>query len=209
MKMFKNSNKELSVKWKIFVYFLAFSLIMLVLLWLFQIVLLNDFYKTIKTNELFSTAKAIEKSINSEFLDTTIEGISSKRDICIMLYKEPAELIYSSEVQMNCIIHQIPSSLLYALSEQALETENEYFEQFTPKNNQKSYFASNRERKIPNSSLLVRRFSDADNNSYILILNSVIEPVVATTSTLRSQLSCITIIMLVLSFILFKILLKR
>ena len=209
MKMFKNSNKELSVKWKIFVYFLAFSLIMLVLLWLFQIVLLNDFYKTIKTNELFSTAKAIEKSINSEFLDTTIEGISSKRDICIMLYKEPAELIYSSEVQMNCIIHKIPSSLLYALSEKALETENEYFEQFTPKNNQKSYFASNRERKIPNSSLLVRRFSDADNNSYILILNSVIEPVVATTSTLRSQLSCITIIMLVLSFILSLIISKK
>ena len=115
--MFKNSNKELSVKWKIFVYFLAFSLIMLVLIWLFQIVLLNDFYRTIKTKELFSTAQTIEKSINSEFLDTTIEGISSKRDICIMLYKEPAELVYSSEVQMNCIIHKIPSSVLYALSE--------------------------------------------------------------------------------------------
>lgn len=200
--MFKKTNKELSVKWGIFTCFLTFSLIMIFLLWLFQIVLLDDFYRTIKTKELFSTADTIEKSINSEFLDTTIEGISNRRDICIILYKEPAELIYSSEVQMNCIIHKIPSSILYSLSEKSLGDKNHYFEQFTPDGNQKSYFASNRKREIPNSSLLVKRFFDANNNSYILILNSVIEPVVSTTTTLRSQLSCITIIMLVLSFIL-------
>lgn len=200
--MFKKTNKELSVKWGIFTCFLTFSLIMIFLLWLFQIVLLDDFYRTIKTKELFSTADTIEKSINSDFLDTTIEGISNRRDICIMLYREPAELIYSSEVQMNCIIHKIPSSILYSLSEKSLGDKNHYFEQFTPDGNQKNYFTANKKREIPNSSLLVKRFFDANNNSYILILNSVIEPVVSTTTTLRSQLSCITIIMLVLSFIL-------
>ena len=200
--MFKKTNKELSVKWGIFTCFLTFSLIMIFLLWLFQIVLLDDFYRTIKTKELFSTADTIEKSINSDFLDTTIEGISNRRDICIMLYREPAELIYSSEVQMNCIIHKIPSSILYSLSEKSLGDKNHYFEQFTPDGNQKSYFTANKKREIPNSSLLVKRFVDANDNSYILILNSVIEPVVSTTTTLRSQLSCITIIMLVLSFIL-------
>lgn len=200
--MFKNSNKELSVTWKIFVYFLAFSLIMLVLLWLFQIILLNDFYSAIKTNELFSTAQNIEKNINSTSLESTIENISNTKDICILLYKEPYELVYSSEVQMNCIVHKIPSSLLYSLSLKSLDESNQYFEQFSPENKQKSYFSSNRKREIPNSSLLIRRFSDSNGNSYILILNSVIEPVVSTTSTLRAQLSCITIIMLILSFIL-------
>lgn len=200
--MFKNSNKELSVTWKIFVYFLAFSLIMLVLLWLFQIVLLNDFYSTIKTKDLFSTAQTIEKNINSDSLETTIENLSNKNDICILLYKEPYELVYSSEVQMNCIIHKIPSSLLYSLSLKSLDENDQYFEQFNPENKQKSYFSSNRKREIPNSSLLIRRFKDVNDSSYILILNSVIEPVVSTTSTLRTQLSCITIIMLILSFIL-------
>lgn len=200
--MFKNSNKELSVTWKIFVYFLAFSLIMLILLWLFQIVLLNDFYSAIKTKELFSTAQNIEKNIDSVSLDTTIENISNRKDICILLYKEPYELVYSSEVQINCIVHKIPSSILYSLSLKSLNGTNQYFEQFTPESSQKSYFASNRKREIPNSSLLIKRFNDSKGETYILILNSVIEPVVSTTSTLRSQLSCITIIMLVLSFIL-------
>lgn len=209
MKLFKIFNKELSVKWKIFFYFLAFSLIMLVLLWLFQIVLLNDFYRTIKTNELFSTASTIEKKITSQELTNVIENTSINRDICIMLYKEPFEVIYSSDVQMNCIIHKIPSPILFSLGNDALGTENQYFEQFTPANSEKSQFSIGRKHAIPNSSLLVKRFYDDNGNSYILVLNSIIEPVIATTTTLRSQLMCITLIMLVLSFILSLLISKK
>lgn len=185
-----------------FFYFLAFSLIMLILLWLFQIVLLNDFYRTIKTNELFSTANTIEKNITSDSFSSVIEKASNNRDICILLYKEPYELIYSSEVQMNCIIHKLPSPHIYTLSIKALGLENEYFEEFSPRKSEKSYFNTGRRRQIPNSSLLIKRFKDNNGDSYILILNSVIEPVIATATTLRSQLMCITLIMLILSFIL-------
>ena len=80
------NKKELSVKWKIFFYFVAFSLIMLVLLWLFQIVLLKDFYRTIKTNELYSTAQTIQKNIDSQDLTSLMDSVAKKKDICLMLF---------------------------------------------------------------------------------------------------------------------------
>lgn len=210
LKMFKIFGKELSVKWKIFFYFLAFSLIMLLLLWLFQIVLLNDFYRTIKINELYSTAQSIQKNIESENLTSLIDSIAQKKDICLMLYDDSNQVIYSAEGQMGCIIHRIPASLLLSLSKDALEDKNEYFENFSPNNDQRSYFSfKDGRRNIPNSCLLVKKFENSSGKEYILALNSTIEPVLSTTSTLRTQLVCITLIMLILSFILSLLISKK
>lgn len=201
MKTSKFWNTEISVKWKIFAYFSLFALIMILLLWLFQIVFLNSFYRAIKTNEIYSTAKNIETLINSNDLDSEIQTHSYKKDICIMLYNKSANKIYSSNVLMNCMIHKIPFPMLYESINQKLSNKNESFE-----------LISSEHRRFgpsPNSILLAKRFFSKSGEEFILILNSVIEPVTATTTTLRSQLICITIIMLILAFLLSLIISKK
>lgn len=209
LKTFKIFNKELTIQWKIFFYFLAFSLIMLVLLWLFQIVLLKDFYKTIKINDLYYAAQTIQKNINSDDLVSQIDSIAKKKDICSILYKDSNELVYSAEGQMNCIIHKTPTFMIYSLCVQALGNNDEYFEQFSPNNRAKNYFFKNNRREIPNSCLLIKKLKNSNNETFILILNSTIEPISSTTTTLRTQLVCITIIMLILSFILSLLISKK
>ena len=49
-------HKKLTVKWKIFAYFLVFVALILIILWLFQTVFLDTFYKAIKTAQIKASA---------------------------------------------------------------------------------------------------------------------------------------------------------
>ena len=174
---------------------------MILLLWLFQIVFLNSFYESIKINEIYSTCHAIENSLNSNELEETIEKFSHNKDICILLYKDN-NVVYSSNVLMNCIIHKMPSFLLYPIISSELENSNEYFTRISPEHRENNPFIYENRRNFVNSVILSKRIYSKDNQEFILILNSVIEPVYSTRTTLRTQLSCITVIMLILSFLL-------
>ena len=46
---------DLSLKWKLFMYLLSFSAMLLIILWLFQIAFLDEFYRQVKTSELRKT----------------------------------------------------------------------------------------------------------------------------------------------------------
>ena len=59
----KLKRNQLGIKWSLFLSFLLFSGVLLVLLWLFQTVFLDDFYKSIKRNTIENTAKTIAANI--------------------------------------------------------------------------------------------------------------------------------------------------
>lgn len=176
---------------------------MLLLLWLFQIVLLNSFYRVVKINELYSTSRSIEKAINSKDIDGAIEKLSHNKDICIILYKD-SQIVYSTNALVNCVIHKMPSFMLYSTALTELNGKNEHFLELSPKHRDRNPFFENN-----NSCILIKKIQGANNQEFILVLNSVIIPVYATISTLRTQLICITIIMLILSFVLSLIISKK
>lgn len=200
--MKQTKRKEAGIRWKLFAYFILFSVLMLLLLWVFQIVFLKDFYRFIKTSEIFQTAEEIEKKIGSEEVVDNIDKISKNKDICITLFNSSGEVIYSANTIMNCIIHRIPSPLLYSIIDTNLADTNTYFEEFSPEN----YITNKRfllgRKDFANSILLAQKLYDSTGTSYTVVLNSVIEPVFSTTTTLRTQLFYVSIIMLILSFLL-------
>jgi len=208
LKASKKSGKELNIKWKLFAYFSLFSLIMILLLWLFQIVFLNSFYETIKINEIYSTCHTIESSLNSTNLENTIEHLSHNNDICILLYKNKKEQ-YSSSVLMNCAIHKVPSFILYSTITSELEFGDEYFTKISPEHKENNPFISENKRNYPNTVILAKRILSKNGDEFIIVLNSVIEPVYSTTSTLKTQLTYITVIMLILAFVLSLIISKK
>lgn len=194
--------KELGVRWKLFAFFTLFSVVMILLLWLFQIVLLKDFYRFIKTSEIFQTTQEIEKRINSTELEENIDKISKNKDICISLFNYNGEVIYSSNVIMNCVIHRIPAPLLYSIVDTQLNDNDTYFEEFSPGDYRHDKRFSLNKRDFSNSILVAQRIYGTNGEYYTLVLNSVIEPVYSTTTTLRTQLIYVSLIMLLLSFFL-------
>jgi signal transduction histidine kinase len=77
-----NLNK-IHLKWKVFAFLLGFSVLLLVVLWLFQTVLLDTFYKKIKVTEIRRNAAVIINNIESENIEKIIEDISDNNNITV------------------------------------------------------------------------------------------------------------------------------
>lgn len=181
--------KKLSIRWNLFAYFLLFSTIMLILLWIFQIILLNDFYKAIKVNELKGVANELTKntiSFNSEF-----ENLLAEKDICMSIFSQNGVIIYSCNTHRPCAIHRMPQAILYNLASDSLNKGDNFIDAKTANH-----------LNFPNNILYVKNVDLPNSPNCIMILNSSIMPVSATVNTLRTQLFYITIIMIILSILL-------
>ncbi len=74
---------KLRLEWKIFAYLLGFCSLLLLILWLFQTVFLNDIYKFIRKQELNQAISIVEREINNPELHTVIYKIQVESDIII------------------------------------------------------------------------------------------------------------------------------
>jgi len=189
-----------SIKWKIFSYFIGFSLISLMLLWIFQIVFLNDFYKFIKIHQLKAYAQYLSVNIDNITFDSSFGESLVEQDICISVFSETGNLEYSSDIIRNCIIHKMPPHALFSLAKELNDKNIDFIEQ----NNNNMPFSQKLNLKdfSPGNILSVTKTTNVTGNSYYIVLNSAIVPVSATVSTLRTQLIYVTLIMLILSFLL-------
>ena len=80
MKLRNNTSTENNVKsktiyYRIFLYFAAFSVVILLTLWFFQVFFLQTFYQEMKLRELYDTAETIDESMESGSLYDTLDTI--------------------------------------------------------------------------------------------------------------------------------------
>lgn len=74
---------KLKLKWKIFIFLLAFCSVLLLILWLFQTVFLSSMYKMIRLNELHGAMALVEKNIDSPDLGEIL--VRLERDKSVMV----------------------------------------------------------------------------------------------------------------------------
>lgn len=235
-------SEKISIKWKIFIYLLSFIGILLFLLWIFQTVYLDRFYKIIKKKELDNAAENIISVIDDEDLETAVETIAGRYDICILIADIEGGTLYSAETTTECLVHRMRQEDIKNIIEQAAEKNGELeiylkgtekihlFENFPGDKKLtagdsddivppdiKEGRESERFEKLPNMPneneteglIKVRIVTDDSGNEYAVLLNSIITPVGATVHTLRIQLICISVTMVILSLGLAFIMSKR
>ena len=79
----KKSSKKKSISFNILIYFIVYAITILGFLWLFQILLLNTFYKVSRSKVLETTLSTLVKKYNSEDYRNEYEEIAINNDICI------------------------------------------------------------------------------------------------------------------------------
>lgn len=113
-----------SIKLKLCIYFLIFTITILILLWLFQIIFLDAFYKAIKTQNIKSYANIISANIESVDLETIIENIAIQNDVCIRIVDKNFIELYDAQRFPNCVIHKMNTQQLQEIYKRALENDN-------------------------------------------------------------------------------------
>ena len=122
--------KKTGIKWRIFAYFALFTAIVIVFLWIFQIVFLDDFYKSIKINEIKSTANQIAGVVDDADLQDQIDSISQNQDVSILVWNMDTGAVSRTEDFPGNVLAGLPDDVKLALYMQAEENGGEYLQRF-------------------------------------------------------------------------------
>ena len=76
-------SNRISIKGRIFTGFAFFAAILLAVLWLSQVVFLEDIYKLTKIAEIYSAANDLTHKLDSEDLASDCQAIGEKKGVCI------------------------------------------------------------------------------------------------------------------------------
>lgn len=212
----KVKKRTISIGWKLFAFLIAFVILMLGVIWLFQIRLLDYFYQKTKYKELETISSIISDYVGTDTLSDAAYSCAVDYSTCIRIFRQTGNIaveVASADVAAECLIHNV--------SQQAL---NEYYRRAKENG---GLFAATRERKPqigtfwssddPRTTKLFDIISadshavgmvytvlvtGNDGAEYMIMLNAELTPVDATVNTLKTQFLWITVVLIAAAFIL-------
>ncbi len=201
----------MGVRSRIFIYFLLFTALLLVILWLFQIVFLEDFYRFQKMDDMRSSSESLAQNIDNENLQTLAYRISEQMHLCISITDEKMRTLVDAEAWNGCIVHRLHPREKHRMANTAYEAERSAsFFEFPLKGFRNIEYDERQFRgHVPPSDLgrasslmLVQAAQKANGERVYIFLNTIVTPVDATIQTISNELYFISAIMVILSFLL-------
>lgn len=195
------------VRWKIFFAMLIFTTVMLLIVWVFQICLLNVFYEKIKTDELTAGADMIELYLGSDELESMARDYAVDNSVCIRVFAvqdSAASEVVSIDVFGDCMIHHLTDVSLSRLYAAAVNNGGSYQEE--REMDLPLYWmggeniAKPRDRTI--STAYIRIYEHPQTQvQYVIMLNSEMTPMRTVTRTLGMQFSWIVFLVVIVALI--------
>ena len=203
---------------RIFIYFLLFTGLLLLILWLFQIVFLDEFYRMQKRDMLRSSSESIVRNIDNENLQALAYRISERNNVCILIADENMRPLLDAEAWNGCIIHHLgPRALLQIVRKSIEEGKKTGFIDF-PLGGFRNHTYDARQFRGPvppgdegdaSSVVAVSRVQKANGKNVYVFLNCLVTPVGSTIDTIRNQLYFISVLLVLISFLLSMVLSRR
>ena len=213
-----NGKKAFGIRSKLFIWLSIFTLIIIFVLWLCQVVFLDTIYKGIKVNEIRHAAKAIESALGNENFESTAENIATKNDICMivlqMVSDDRALQLCSVESQSSCLIHNAEKSSIFVFYNTAVQNGGSSVQRFRYSTERRVYVSSESEYynslSAENESIIYSVVvTDSSDLPVLILLNAVISPVTATVNTLNKMLIAISAALLFFALIMAVIISRR
>ncbi|MDO4864722.1 MAG: histidine kinase dimerization/phospho-acceptor domain-containing protein, partial [Ruminococcus sp.] len=182
---------RIPLKFSVWLYFLGFTVLVFVLLWLFQILFLEKFYSQTKIKDVEKASNAIIASYNSdpssEFSEK-LTKIASENDLCIEVSDRFGRSLYTKEYSVTCIIHGRENSIY------------DYQKRINYNVNNPIWIKVNNPRNNCSTVLYGCVLGSQDNPNGYLLINTTLVPVGSTVTIIKRQLMIITIILLIIAF---------
>ena len=212
----RTARKAAPLSLKIFRAFAVFTIIILVVLWLFQTVFFGAVYKTVKRRDMKKCTEDISEAVvngDDSAIREAVVSASKKYNCCVSVYSVsgPAgERIAYSHIQTNCMIHNLGSDpLLTELYTNAKE--DGFYEKRVEVD-----FDGSEDIVVPDrsdgsnpSSVIFAKVVEEDGTDYLVLADSEIVPVSATTRVLMYQLIAITAVLAIASAVISAVISKR
>lgn len=193
--------------------FAVFTVLVLAILWLFQTVLLDDIYRSLKLNELQKCADQIERSVDgTDTVGTVTDEMARKYTVCISAYKvsgsgsrKTGQMVSMNHVNSFCYIHNVATDgLLNQLYRSALENGGEYLHETSLALMIQGGRTEKEKQEQPNAgeNVIYAKLIALEDSELLLLLNTELLPVDSTVQTLRAQLLIISGILFAVAVVL-------
>ena len=178
------------ISWRLFGTLTVFVVLILLVIWVFQVLLLNYFYENSKLDEFIETDQRIFEVIGDpETLRSTVYIRSMNTDSCIRLFrveKGVAREVTDSDVKMGCFLHHLSGEGLYRLYDKAVKNGGTYTRRLANPSDGSTVL----------SSIYVTVKEGSDGNKYVLMQDSELLPLNATVTALERQFGWIMCILI-------------
>lgn len=200
----KKSPRRLPLKIKLICAFLLFTAVMLIVLWVFQTVFLDDFYQIIKKSQIRKAADHICAHIEDEEIGSYLEDLRERNSTSAGVYDTTTEFfrsVYSNDSNTSYTMMFMPHEV-YACYEKAKAAGGEIIIDTVEDYYLGSVYGENFFGEMPdfdkadNDSLTCVKITKiSDGREYMVVLRSPLTPVTSTVETLRVQLLIITAVL--------------
>ena len=215
---------KLSLKWKLFIFILSFAVVVISVFCIFQMVLLDNFYRSNKLNRIEKLVYNITETIGNTNFDELLDDSSSvNTEILKMVNENESRVIFSSKVTSHEGDVFVLKSKGVAGSDVLSSYSDDEFNKFISdiwklsssyQKNGKKFFVvltdNQDERfalqvldtdKTSTNALICGQFIRSEGNIYLLLVDSRLTPVTPAVEAFRNQLVFITCIIVVLTLV--------
>lgn len=216
MKRSDGQRPPLGLRGKLFAYFSFFVLVTVLLLWLFQVVLLDRFYTLSARRRLSEAGEAILRA-DTEEAEALAERLALEQGACVRLYiveDNRADTYLSVDSELGCVIHRLSGPQLNQLYDAAEEGEG-VWTRFQLREGDYRFAwemedGTDYDGRVIDERLVYARLLPTDGDrALFLLIDTSLEPIEGTVSVLRSQLLVLTLVLLFLSALLAYLLSRR
>lgn len=186
-------------------YFICFTALILILIWLFQYVFLDSYYQTAKVRDIQKAAKEITESFDSDDRDDIIRRLAFENSLCVLITDEMGNKVIlenniGSFSVFNSDLNENWGMFIFEMKSDLNKKKTDYVTQINQNENVKS-------KEIFYCTKFYSR-EDAETPLYLYV-ESTVDPIESTVKIIREQLIYITIILFELAFIITMFISKR
>ncbi len=201
--MSRSRKREPNLKKRAVLYFTAFVLFILSVVFLFQLVLLDTFYRRVKIREINEITSSIKAAVDSEQLTATADSLSVKYRTCILILSTGGEsrtVVAKAHGYPDCVIHKMRDKEF-----EQLYSEAKLSGSVTKTVSKKPGFEGGFEEVAPRDAVksIIRAcvITDDGGNEYALFVDAQLTPLNSSVAALRYQFSWTTLAILIIAAI--------
>ena len=211
----RGAKRAVSLKTKLLISFLLLGALTVGLLWVFQIGLLNFFYRTVTSNRMSQLVSAVKTKDAADFTDFAAEAGNSD-GVCSSIYEVGDGALYmvsDFHTDRGCFVHAIPDrNIVYLYGRTLASDQKSYMTLLSSKRLNKFYTErisaettvaldgsiaeEDLEKYEPSQtegdSLLCTAVFESGGKRYFALMSTPLIPISSTTKTLTFQLAIVT-----------------
>ncbi len=203
----KNWYNNISIRAKIYIYIMAFLMLLMLTLWIIQVVFFNSIYKLVKRQETMEVADITLQVLNQEQpVEKLVKDVAEK-EVCLIVLDSDMQQIQSLDGPHECVIHKMSHQGKVDIIEGLKNTNNCFLEYVqedvtyrlaTDTGSRDFRLFSKEEVK---TFVYVNKVVANDGREYTIMVNAQAVPFNSIIKTSRTELAIVTMFAFVFAFI--------